>query len=574
MPSPQAPSPTVLAPTHGSHAEHDDAPHSYSHIPVLTKENYLKWQLAVKAHLTPGGHVHVIRHTKDASGDLVDPVAPADATGAEKWTRSEQHTMGIIMGTTADLHYELLSKHEHGSVWPLWKAIEAQHVSLDTSLCHEAWMQLLGTRRRSGETYIDLYRCVDDARSRIIRIMPANQSQEEQFDEIALFTILSALQADNPLCRQLVSQKEVTLGNAYSALICTDRDAVVASEVESANVAFSLRCHRCDQPGHYARDCPHFEAIARLIIQRVGASAGGSNGNNHSNNNNNNNNNYGNYGGSRRRGRGCGSNTANANATNTGPTNNIVPIPAAQETAGVATAFLSHDLRAADDWLCDSGASSSMSSVRSTFLSLKPDWCAIRLADGKVIYSEGLGSIQFLSDSGYIIAIHNVLFIPFLTISLFASNKFAREHHDTHSEVADYPKHKWINHCTGDTEFTATIRSNDLVYLDWKPIQAVESASISIEELHARLNHMPHSALRHLIRAGSITGIPDRITGATTDDFCEDCVNGKLTWAPHSKPAARAERLLLRVFSDVHGPIPIRSRQGHCYWVTFIDDHS
>jgi len=483
-PSPQAPSPTILGPTHGSHAEHNNAPRSYSHIPILTKENYLKWQLSVKAHLTPGNHVCVIRRTRDTSGGLVDPVAPTDVTKAEKWIRSEQHAMGVIMGTTANLHYKLLSKHEHGSVWPLWKAIEAQHISLDASLHHEAWMQLLSTRRQSGETYVDLYHRVDDAHSRIIRIMPANQSQEDRFDEIALFTILSTLHADDPLCRQLVSQKEVTLGDTYSAFICMDRDTAVASEIESASVAFSLQCHRCDQPSHYAKDCPHFEAIARLVVQCVGASAGGSNSNSHGNNNYNNNNNYVNYGGGCRRGRGCSGNTANANATNTGPTNNIVPVPATQETTGVATTFLSHDLHAADDWLCDSGTSSSMSSVCSTFLSLKPDQCVIRLADGKVIYSEGLGSIRFLSDCGYIIAIHNVLFVPFLTISLFTSNKFAREHHDTHSEVVEYPKHKWINCQTGATEFTAMIQSNDLVYLDWKPIQAVELASVSIEELH------------------------------------------------------------------------------------------
>jgi len=48
---------------------------------------------------------------------------------------------------------------------------------------------------------------------------------------------------------------------------------------------------------------------------------------------------------------------------------------------------------------------SSMSSVRSAFSSLKSDRRPIRLADGRVIYSEGLGSIRFLSDCGYVITI-------------------------------------------------------------------------------------------------------------------------------------------------------------------------
>ena len=34
------------------------------------------------------------------------------------------------------------------------------------------------------------------------------------------------------------------------------------------------------------------------------------------------------------------------------------------------------------------------------------------------------------------------------------------------------------------------------------------------------------------------------------------------------------EHPLFQVFSDVHGPVLVRSQQGHYYWVTFIDDHS
>jgi transposase InsO family protein len=58
------------------------------------------------------------------------------------------------------------------------------------------------------------------------------------------------------------------------------------------------------------------------------------------------------------------------------------------------------------------------------------------------------------------------------------------------------------------------------------------------------------------------------------DEFCEDCINGKLSQALHTRPAAQAERPLCQVFSDVHGPVPVCSQQGHYYWVTFIDDYS
>ena len=84
---------------------------------------------------------------------------------------------------------------------------------------------------------------------------------------------------------------------------------------------------------------------------------------------------------------------------------------------------------------------------------------------------------------------------------------------------------------------------------------------------------MPNSAIRRLIKTGSIAGVPDCITGNTSNDFCEDCINGKLTQVLHSKLANHTDCPLFRVFSDVHGPVPVRSRQGHYYWVTFIDDY-
>jgi len=98
---------------------------------------------------------------------------------------------------------------------------------------------------------------------------------------------------------------------------------------------------------------------------------------------------------------------------------------------------------------------------------------------------------------------------------------------------------------------------------------------MSIEEVYAQLNHLPFPAVWQLIQDKCIDGVPDCIVDTEAHDkFCEDCVNGKLSQAPHMKPATQAEQPLHWVFSDVHGPIPVCSCQGHYYWVTFINDYS
>ena len=92
----------------------------------------------------------------------------------------------------------------------------------------------------------------------------------------------------------------------------------------------------------------------------------------------------------------------------------------------------------------------------------------IHLADGIIIHSRGVGMVWLLSESGYFIIIHDVLFVPLLAVNLLATNRFVREHHNTHSEVMEYPTCKWVNHGTGAVEFTATIQCDNLVYLDWR----------------------------------------------------------------------------------------------------------
>jgi len=172
-----------------------------------------------------------------------------------------------------------------------------------------------------------------------------------------------------------------------------------------------------------------------------------------------------------------------------------------QEVASVATSFLSSEVHITHTWLCDTGASSSMSSDHSVFQHLALDQQPICLVDRKVIWLCGLGSIHFLSNCSYLIAIQDVLFVPDLSINLFAVNSFVRAHWNSHLEVTDYPKQRWINCQTGATKFTVMIHASSLVHLDWRVAPQGEFANVSMEELHAQLNHLPFSAICQLMHS-------------------------------------------------------------------------
>ena len=177
------------------------------------------------------------------------------------------------------------------------------------------------------------------------------------------------------------------------------------------------------------------------------------------------------------------------------------------ETAGVARDFLS---RARTPLMFGFPAQGpqAMSNDRSTFLILKSDRSAIRLADGKVIYSSGLGSTRFLSDCGYLVTIHHVLFVPLLAVDLFASNRFAKDYRDTHSETTEYPECGWINHRAAAVEFTATIQSSNLAHLNWKVAPRFESANLSITKSTCDL-----ITCRFGRQRDSVNGLPVRVTG-------------------------------------------------------------
>ena len=248
---------------------------------VLADGNYHEWKASLEAYLTPDDHVRVIRRTKTAMGALVDPVPPTDPDDLVRWNQSERVAMSIIARTATDLHLELLYKYVHGyvdgSVWELWKAIEALHVRQDPFLYHQAVVHLFSLRKRPDERYVDYFRRVDDARIQIDRVTPTSLTPEQLFEQLLLFSILTGLPSDDPL-RSLIFRMDITLDHVRTVFLQTDTFARLDAQIESAKAVPVQHCYKCQEHGHTVKDCPHSEAIDRLIAHRVKASAGNRSG--------------------------------------------------------------------------------------------------------------------------------------------------------------------------------------------------------------------------------------------------------------------------------------------------------
>ena len=242
---------------------------SYGHLPMLSRENYLQWKIAVKAFLTPYDHVRVIKSVRDASGALVDPTRPTDAAELKTWETSESIAMGVVFGTSYDLHPDLVAKHEGGRVLDLWKAIEARHANTDSIYRHHAWMLLFGHRMMPDDDHVEYWRRGADVKSRIDQTTPGNLTVCQVLEEIYLFAQISGLRPDDPLRHYYISQPIPSAAELYAAFLRVSMHKKTAAQIKTANAAYSHNCHRCLQPGHFAKACPHAEALDKLVTQRL-----------------------------------------------------------------------------------------------------------------------------------------------------------------------------------------------------------------------------------------------------------------------------------------------------------------
>jgi hypothetical protein len=122
--------------------------------------------------------------------------------------------------------------------------------------------------------------------------------------------------------------------------------------------------------------------------------------------------------------------------------------------------------------------------------------------------------------------------------------------------------------------------SHNAAHLDGRVVPMSEFAGIvstcPLDESlwHRRFCHLNRGDVRKLMQGTLATGIVVN-SKESMDPICEPCIAGKQHRVAVPKVAQhRSSKPLELVHSDVHGPLPVRSRHHSRYWITFIDDAS
>ena len=166
----------------------------------------------------------------------------------------------------------------------------------------------------------------------------------------------------------------------------------------------------------------------------------------------------------------------------------------------------------------------------------------IKLADNRIIYSEGVGTVVFRPTIHGLksrdVEFSRVLHVPSLRNNLLAVLYLTRfkgftVHIFGHS----------MNFIRNDTVlFTATINSEGVGYLDgstidnFERVQLASTLPLDLTLWHRRLGHLNHDSIKKMLRHNLVTGLTLE-SSAKPDPICEPCLAGKM----HANPFPSSE---------------------------------
>ncbi|KAL7278120.1 hypothetical protein ACG7TL_008091 [Trametes sanguinea] len=534
-------------------------------FPKLSNRNYQQWRLDMEARLRTLGAMRIVQGTESRphftepldSGErreLRDYDSRVDAAAGEIWNcvEREQQT-----------HLEAI-RDDPGA---MWTKLESVHMQKRPGTRFNTYNALLSLSKADDESLSTLSTRASQLKSDMKALRPADFDLSKLDDELVLMALIRALPAEyNALRQTLLLDDSLTLEKLQDTFVALENQPGAPSSTPAlSHAASTLSCTFCGRSGHSEDQCfakrdastkAKEKAAQRTQYQRSG--------------------------------KGKRKETASEASKDAKDASDTAQESAGAATvsAGCASALLSTSDRAswlsspaATNWNTDTGASAHMTPHRHWFRSYSPHVIPIRLANSHIVYSAGLGSVVFqpAEREGVVppaVVLHDVLHVPALASNLLSVFHLTREKGYTVELCAS----RVLFYHQGQLRFEASVNEHNVGYLLGRTVPQAKhalSASSTCEEdeslWHQRCSHVNLDDLRSVVKKGLVSGLVLR-SKRKPDPICEPCLAGKLN--RHSIPrfASRKHTPIALVHTDLKGPLPMPTPEGHVYWMTFVCD--
>nr|GAT43152.1 predicted protein [Mycena chlorophos] len=526
-------------------------------FPKLNENNYGTWTGDIRAECQRLGVWLIVK------GSVTAPTSN-DADEIRRWLVDSGKAAGAIFASLENTQRVHVKGMEENPV-AMWNALERIHRQKRPGTRFTAYNDLFSIEKRPEETLTQLIGRVDTAITLIQDLRPSAHTLQDLDDELASIAMIRALpeeyksfrsslfllpQLDKATVteafvleeadRKAQAKKEQELALAMKAAV----DAQAAAAAAATGQPSQEWCDWCEKGGHTTSAC---RSLARAKTAR----------------------------------------------RNNSQQNKDAKAPQTQSASIAVTEFAGNASRsvplnpsspllaeAGADWNTDTGATSHMTPHRRWFATYEPHRVPIRLADNKIVYSAGVGSVRFqpLVDGALeqMVEFERVLHVPDLRSNLLSVLYLTRQKRFIVTIARDLLTFRR----DGKTLFTASINEHNTAYLDGYTVPAVEqhvhaatTLPLTVSLWHRRLGHIGMDYVKMLKSRDLVLGM--QITSSQPPDpICEPCLAGKQHRGPIPKHAEfRATQPLELVHVDLKGPLPVRSREGYQYWTTFIDDY-
>ena len=230
-------------------------------------------------------------------------------------------------------------------------------------------------------------------------------------------------------------------------------------------------------------------------------------------------------------------------------------------------------------WNADTGATAHMTPHCHWMQNYTSKCVPVKLADNKVVYSAGVGSVVIVPVIGgkkqHPVKFSNVLHVPDLRNNLLSVLYLCQ----SKGFLVSIDAMQMAFRChPGPVLFIENIGMSNCTFLDGETVPLVEFASaamtipLDLNLWHRRLAHHHLADVKALLRHNLVTGMA--IDSKTAPDpICEPCLAGKMHANPFPSSSWCASRPLELIHSDVHD-VGHLSMSGFQYWITFINNDS